>query len=371
MIRPGSTIGILGGGQLGRMLAMSARSMGYRIAVLDPDPQCAASGLADHVITAGFDDARAAVALARLCDVVTLEIEKLDPAVLAAAAEIAPVRPGRAVLWPIQDRGRQKTWLADQGLPIGPWRHADNAVDLQKAVSELGSCFVKSCGGGYDGRGQVEVAGQARDAWTLLGERPVVIEQAVPLAQELSVLVARSPSDEIAVYPPALNHHVDRILAWSVLPGPLSPSIVARARDLAARVASAIGLEGLITVELFLTRDGRLLINELAPRTHNSYHASERACETSQFEQQVRAVCDLPLGSTAIVQPAAIANLLGDLWANGEPPFERALQIPGLRLHLYGKQPRKGRKVGHLSATGKTADEAVRLVRGAWDLLQP
>jgi 5-(carboxyamino)imidazole ribonucleotide synthase len=372
MIRPGATIGILGGGQLGRMVAMAARTMGYRVVVLDPDPRCAAAGVVDDVVVGQFHDAAAAADLARRCDVVTLEIEKLDPAVLASAAAYAPVRPGSDVLWPIQDRGRQKQWLTDHGLPVGAWHLAEDAAALKAAVAAFGASFAKSCHGGYDGRGQLEVTTETVDgAWEALGGRPVVVEQAIDLDFELSVLVARSPSGEVAVYPPAINHHVNRVLAWSAIPGEIEPRLHETAKQLARTIADGLKLEGLVAVELFATRDGRLLVNELAPRTHNSYHASDRACETSQFEQQVRAVCDLPLGSTAIVQPAAIANLLGDLWRDGEPPFEAALALPTVRLHLYGKTPRPGRKVGHLSATGASVDEAIARVRSAWNALQP
>ncbi len=373
-ILPGATIGILGGGQLGRMTAMAARSLGYHIHALDPDPSCAARFVVEQLIPAPFDDEIAAAYLARGCAVVTLEIEKIGAAAMAAAARLRPVRPGPEVLHIIQDRGRQKAWLRDRGFPVGGYRDAGSAEEVRAAIAAFGASFVKACGGGYDGRSQAEVSapGDAEAAWKSLGGAPVVVEQALAIEAELSVLVARRPSGEVAVYPPALNQHEQRILAWSALPGPLPPKVAQEAQEIARAVAEAIAVEGLLVVELFLLEDGRLLVNELAPRPHNSYHASEVACATSQFEQAVRAVCDLPLGSVEVVRPAAIVNLLGEVWLDAEPPaFDRALAIPGVRLHLYGKRvPRPGRKMGHLSATAATSEEAVAKVLEAKMRLQ-
>lgn len=369
-ILPGATLGILGGGQLGRMTAMAARSLGYHVDTLDPDPSCASRFVVDRCITAPFDDAKAAEELARGCQVVTLEIEKISLESLDAAAKHAPVRPGRRVLEIIQDRGTQKTWLEQSGFPLGPWKMASSEAELREALTALGGdCFVKTRTGGYDGGGQAKVksADEAASAWSALGGVPVVVEQALALESELSVLVARSPSGEVAVYPPALNHHEERILAWSVLPGPVPDSLKKDATALASAIAEKIGIEGMLVIELFLTRDGKLYVNELAPRPHNSFHATEVACLTSQFEQLVRAVCDLPLGSCEVIRPAAIVNLLGDLWVDDQPPrFDRALEMPGVRLHLYGKRvARPRRKMGHLSATGATPEEAVQKVLAA------
>jgi len=366
-ILPGATLGILGGGQLGRMTAMAARSLGYHVHALDPDPSCAARYVVERCFTAAFDDARAAEELARTSSVVTVEIEKISPESMAAAARHAPVRPGPEVLRVVQDRARQKAWLRGRGFPLGPYREAASESDLAAALEALQtSCFVKTSFGGYDGGGQARAqGGQAAAAtWEALGRRPVVVEQSLDLEAELSVLVARAPSGATVVYPPALNHHEQRILAWSVLPGSLPEAVQSRAQEISAETARALGVEGLLVVELFLTRSGELFVNELAPRPHNSFHATEVACLTSQFEQAVRAVCDLPLGSSEVVRPAAIANLLGDLWLGGRPPaFDRALALPGVRLHLYGKRvPRPGRKMGHLSASGATPEEAVRRV---------
>lgn len=369
-ILPGATLGILGGGQLGRMLAMAARSLGYHLQALDPDPSCACRHVVERCIAAAFDDTAAAEELARGCAVVTLEIEKVSLEAMAAAARHAPVRPSAEVLRVIQDRGSQKAWLAAGGFPLGPYRPAASVEELSAALVGLGPpAFVKSCFGGYDGGGQARAHGpaDAAAAWEVVGARPCVVERALDLEAELSVLVARSPSGHLAVYPPALNHHENRVLDWSVLPGPLPDAIARRASDIARAIAERLQVEGLLVVELFLTRQGELFVNELAPRPHNSFHSTELACLTSQFEQAVRAVCDLPLGSTELLRPAAIGNLLGDLWLGDRPPaFDRALELPGVRLHLYGKRvPRPGRKMGHLSAWGATPQEAVARVQEA------
>jgi len=369
VIRPGATIGILGGGQLGRMTAQAARTMGFSVQALDPDPECPARPVVDRLITAAFDDAAAAAELARGCQVVTLEIEQIGAAGLEAALHFAPVRPAPAIIAHIQHRGRQKAWLTQHGFPVGDYRDVRSPADMEQAIRDLGPCFVKSCHGGYDGRSQVRVHAveACADAWRALGERHAVAERALDLAMEISVLVARRPSGQTVAYPPALNHHTNQVLAWSVLPAPIPGDLAARAQDIALGIARAMNIEGLLAVELFVTGNGQLLVNELAPRPHNSYHASERACPTSQFEQLVRAVCDLPLGDVRIVEPAAIVNLFGDLWQGGQPPdFTPALELPGVRLHLYGKKTaRPGRKMGHLSATGPTPETALSNARAA------
>jgi 5-(carboxyamino)imidazole ribonucleotide synthase len=379
-ILPGATIGILGGGQLGRMTAMAARSLGYRIQVMDPDPSCPARFVVDACFEGGWDDARVAGDLARGCDVVTLEIEQVSIASLEAAAKYAPVRPGAGPMRIIQDRILQKRWLAEHGAPLGAWRAAESEAELVEVVAALGGkVFVKSARGGYDGRSQVKIGfGESTttgEAWRLLGGKPCVAEKALDLDREISVMVARAPNGETKSFPSALNHHENQILEWSVIPSSVSADLESQAQRIAAEIAAGLGIEGLLAVEMFVTKTGELLVNELAPRPHNSYHASELACVTSQFEQAVRAVCDLPLGDVSVVQPAAIANLLGDLWLgpdgeSREPRFDRALAIPGVSLHLYEKhKPRKGRKMGHLAAVGKTPDEAVKRVMTAKELL--
>lgn len=373
-ILPGATIGILGGGQLGRMTAMAARSLGYRIQVLDPDPSCPARFVVDSCFNAPLDDASAAADLARGCDVVTIEIEKVGLDAMRAAAMHAPVHPSAEVLEIIQHRARQKDWLAGNGIPVGDYRVVDSASALEHAAHELGGhVFVKAAQGGYDGRGQAVLhsAVDSHKAWLYLSAEICVAEKSLDIEYEISVMAARSPGGAIAIFPPALNHHTDRILDWSVIPAPIPAQLAEQAQSLARAIAEKMNVVGLLAVEMFVLRNGKLLVNELAPRPHNSYHASERACVTSQFEQVVRAVCNLPLGSVEVQKPAAIVNLLGDLWLkNRHLRFAEALAVPGVRLHLYEKTvPKTGRKMGHLSATGETPQEAVDRVKKAKAIL--
>ena len=371
VIRPGATIGLLGGGQLGRMTGYAARSLGYDVHVLDPDPECPAKAIASRLVTGSFRDARAAADLARQADVVTLEIEQIGADALAAVSDLVPLRPSAEAVIIVQDRLRQRTWLDAYGFPLGAWRPAVTAAEASEAVATLGRSVMKKPVGGYDGRGQARVGApaEAAAAWTSLGAGPVLVEQFLDLELELSVLVARGPDGAMVSYPPAVNHHEAGVLDWSVWPGPLPPDVARSAIEVAEGIASTMQIVGLIAVEMFLTRDGRLLVNELAPRPHNSYHHSERGASTSQFEQFVRAVCGLPLGSVDVLRPCAIANLLGDLWEGGDPDIAGALAVPDVRLHLYGKtHARPGRKMGHLSSVGGTVDEAREKVVRARDL---
>jgi len=378
MIEPGATIGILGGGQLGRMTGMAARSLGYDVHVLDPDANCPASAIASRVIAARFDDAEAAASLAERCAVVTLEIEQIGTPALAAVAARTPLRPGAAAVHVIQDRIRQKRWLADNGFPVGAFRAVSSRDESVAAFEALGRSIFKSTSGGYDGRGQIRVssAHAAADAWSALGGRPCLVEQFLDIDVEISMLVARRPSlgaaePDCVVFPPARNHHEHGILDWSILPAAPSEATGRQADDVARGIARTLGVEGLIAVELFVLRDGQLLVNELAPRPHNTFHATERGCATSQFEQLVRAVCDLPLGSTEMLRPSAIANLLGDLWEHGTPDFAASLAVPAVRLHLYGKaSARPGRKMGHLSAVAATGEDALQRVLRARDAMR-
>jgi 5-(carboxyamino)imidazole ribonucleotide synthase len=366
IIGPGSLIAILGGGQLGRMTAFAARTMGYRVRVMDPEPACPASYVADETIVGRWEDAEAARRLAEGADVVTLEIEQIGVDALNQVASIAPLRPGVEPVRIIQDKTLQKTWLAENGFPVGPFRVVRSEAEMLEAVTAFGGdVYLKVGRGGYDGRGQARAA-HGTDfgrVWRELGGQPCVVEQALDLACEISVMAARSPSGEVRAYPASRNHHENQILEWSVLPANVPRELEIAAEALAEALITKLDMVGLLCAELFVTTDGELFVNELAPRPHNSYHQSERGCETSQFEQLVRAVCNLPLGSTEIVAPAAIANLLGDLWLNGQPNFAAALEVQGVRLHLYEKHtPRVGRKMGHLSATGATAEEALERV---------
>jgi 5-(carboxyamino)imidazole ribonucleotide synthase len=354
------------------MTALAARAMGFSVHVLDPDPDCPARAVADRFIAASFDDAEAAADLARNCAVVTLEIEQIGVAALEAARRHAPVRPGPSVLAIIQDRAAQKRWLRERHHPVGEYLEVASAADIETAVREFGPVIVKATRGGYDGRSQVRVtaAVNAAEAWEALGRRPAVAERTLELKHELSIMVARRPSGDIAVYPPSLNHHERLALAWAVLPAPLPDVVIAQATRVARDIATSLEIEGLLAVELFLTADDRLLVNELAPRPHNSFHQTEAGCATSQFEQLVRAVCDLPLGDPTALRAAAIVNLFGDLWQDGPPAFERVLREPGVRLHLYGKKSaRVGRKMGHLSATGSTPEKALQCAQQAYERL--
>jgi 5-(carboxyamino)imidazole ribonucleotide synthase len=349
------------------MTAMAARTMGYRVRVMDPEAKCPASFVADETIVGRWDDVDAARQLAHGADVVTLEIEQIGVDALRVVESLAPLRPGVEPIRIIQDKTLQKPWLAENGFPVGPFRVVRSEAELSEAVDALGGdVFVKTGRGGYDGRGQARGPANGLDfgeVWRRLGERPAVVEKALDLECEISVMAARSPSGEVRAFPAARNHHENQILAWSVLPAGVKPNLEACAEALAADLVAKLGIVGLLCAELFVTRAGELLINELAPRPHNSYHQSERGCVTSQFEQLVRAVCNLPLGSTDPISPCAIANLLGDLWMKGEPNFPAALEVPGVRLHLYEKHtPRAGRKMGHLSAVGATAEEALERV---------
>jgi 5-(carboxyamino)imidazole ribonucleotide synthase len=375
-ILPGATIGLLGGGQLGRMTGLAARSLGYDVHVLDPDPSCPAGAVASRVITARFGDADAAADLASRCQVVTLEIEQIASPALAAAAALAPLRPSAEVVTIVQNRLRQREWLDANGFPVGPWRAARSADDCVAALEALGPAIFKAPVGGYDGRGQARVltAAEARQAWTALGGGALLAERRLELELELSVLVARRENGAVAVYPPSVNHHERGVLDWAVLPGSLPPAVVREAMELGESLARSLDVVGLLAAELFLVRGGGLLVNELAPRPHNSYHHTERGCSTSQFQQFVRAVCGLPLGEVTVVRPAAIANLLGDLWTGGHaPPWPEALSVPDVHLHLYGKTAaRPGRKMGHLSAIGDTAELArAKVIAARSRLIRP
>jgi 5-(carboxyamino)imidazole ribonucleotide synthase len=350
------------------MTAMAARTMGYRVRVMDPEAKCPASFVVDETIVGKWDDVDAARRLATGADAVTLEIEQIGIDALNEVARIAPLRPGVEAISIIQDKTLQKTWLAEHGFPVGPFAVVKRESELREAVSALGGeVFLKIGRGGYDGRGQARL-GTAHGAdlgevWRQLGERPCVAEKALELDCEISVMAARNPAGEVRTYPAARNHHENQILAWSVLPAGVPVELERRAEEIAAGIVVGLGIEGMLCAEMFVTRSGELLINELAPRPHNSYHQSERGCVTSQFEQAARAVCNLPLGSTELISPCAIVNLLGDVWLKGEPDFPAALSVPGVRLHLYEKlAPRAGRKMGHLSSVGATAEEALERV---------
>lgn len=366
VILPGNTIGIFGGGQLGRMIAIAAKRMGYRVVVLDPTPDCPAGQVADDEITAPYTDIAAARDLARRCAVVTAEFENVPAETLEAIEPMVPVRPSSRVLRIAQNRIAEKTFLAEHGFPVPNFRPVRSHEELLRAISEIGCpAVLKTATGGYDGKGQVRIEhpDEAERAWERLGKVDCVLEEFVPLEREVSVIVARNLRGEEVVYPVAENTHANHILDTSVMPARIAPELARRAQELARAIAEALGVVGLLCVEMFVAQDGRLLVNELAPRPHNSGHQTFDAAVTSQFEQLVRAICNLPLGSTELYRPAAIANLLGDLWEGGEPNWAKALELPEVKLHLYGKtEPRPGRKMGHLTATAETPDEALQKV---------
>ncbi len=371
-VPPGATIGFLGGGQLGRMTAMAARTMGYDVRVLDPERDCPARPLASHTITAPWADAAAAAELAKGCAAVTLEIEQIPRPSLEAAAAVAPLHPGVEPVFVIQERARQKEWLAANGFPLGDFRTVRHAATAADAVAALGPSIVKSAMGGYDGRGQVRVRtpDEGRAAFESLRVPVCVVEAFLDIVTEVSVLVARRSDGASVAYPTSRNFHTNGVLTWAVTPSGVPADLERRAQELARAIAEQLGIVGLLAVEMFVLANDVLLVNELAPRPHNTYHHSERAHPTSQFEQLVRAICHLPLGTVEVVRPAAIHNLLGDLWADGEPHFTRALALPGVRVHLYGKRDaRPGRKMGHLSADGATPEQALDRVRAAYRAL--
>jgi 5-(carboxyamino)imidazole ribonucleotide synthase len=353
MILPGATLGVFGGGQLGRMFAQAASRLGYRVHVYSPLADCPAGQVAHRQTVADYGNVDAVGQFAREVDVVTLEFENVPTAATDAAARYAPVRPSSQVLHLTQDRWREKRFLESVGIPSTPFAPVTTAAELADAVDKLGApAVLKTIAWGYDGKGQakVETAADALEAWDALGRQPAICEQWVDYRQELSVLVARSAAGEIAAYPPIANSHANHILDVSICPWPALESVADEARELAETIATKLDAVGLICVEFFLTSDGRLLVNEIAPRPHNSGHLTIDACACSQFEQQVRAICGLPLGSTELSSPAAMANLLGQLWQTGEPPWVAALADPDVRLHLYGKSRAVvGRKMGHLT----------------------
>ncbi|HEY4243986.1 MAG TPA: 5-(carboxyamino)imidazole ribonucleotide synthase [Kofleriaceae bacterium] len=346
---PGATIGVLGGGQLGRMMAIEARTMGYRIVVLDPSPRCPTAQVADGVVVGALDDLDAARHLARQVDVITLDTEHVPASLLDELETIVPVRPRAGVLRTIQDRLVQKQFLDRLGLPQATWAAAD---DLDAALAVTGRpAILKVRRAGYDGKGQVRVSPDddaAAQLAKLRGE-PAVAESVVPFAREISVLLARGLGGELRVYPIAENVHRRHVLHTTRAPAPMPDARRAAAEAIAVSIAEALGHVGMMAVELFELPDGKLLVNEIAPRTHNSGHYTYGACTTSQFEQHVRAVAGLPLGDPRALTGAVMVNLIGDLWAKGAPPWSEVLALPDAHLHLYGKDaPAPGRKMGHV-----------------------
>jgi 5-(carboxyamino)imidazole ribonucleotide synthase len=368
-IMPGALLGVLGGGQLGAMFAVAARRMGYRVAVITDTQECPAARHADRLHVGSYDDPAFLAEAAEGLAVVTFEFENVPAAAGQALKAAVPVRPHPEVLFTTQSREREKAFLAERGIPCGRHAVVRTEDDLQQAVKNIGlPAVLKTAAFGYDGKGQriLKEMADIHDAWVSLGELPCVLEEWIDFQCELSVVAARGLDGAVVAFPAIRNEHANHILDVSSCPAELPAEVLGEAEHLAATVLSELGVVGVACVEFFLAKDNRLLVNEIAPRTHNSGHLTIEACPTSQFEQQVRAICGLPLGETAPLAPAAMANLLGDCWQSGEPMWERIFAVPGAGLHLYGKaEPRPGRKMGHITVTANTTDEAKALVRQA------
>jgi len=368
-IPPNSTVGIFGSGQLGRMLAVEARKMGYRIHTFSPESNTPTGQIADYETAADYEDLEAVKRFAESVDVVTFEFENVPSACAETAARFAPVRPRGAVLHITQNRLREKTFLQSSGFPVTDFRHIKTTGDLEKAVREIGvPAILKTAGFGYDGKGQARIksAEDLKNAFENLNNQESVLEAFVDFEKEVSVVAARDERGNFVHYGVIENAHANHILDFSFAPAFVSEKIRKEAIEIARGILEKLEVVGVMTVEFFLTKDEKLLVNELAPRPHNSGHLTIDACPTNQFEQQLRAVCGLPLGSTEFFRPAAMANLLGDLWNSGEPNFAGALENENVKLHLYGKRKaRCGRKMGHLTALADTTKEAMKIVREA------
>jgi 5-(carboxyamino)imidazole ribonucleotide synthase len=362
-IKPGATIGILGGGQLGRMIALAGRAMGYRFVTMDPTEDAPCGQAADRQIVARYDDVDAAMQLAEISDVISYEFENVDARVAEVLESRAYVPQGSRLLRITQNRIREKTAIRELGIPVAPFRVIDSLDSLRAAIGELGlPAVMKTATGGYDGKGQWVLRSEAElaEAYETLSKAgtELIVEQFVPFQLELSVIAARNPSGELAVFPAAENVHRENILHLSIVPARVPDDIRQRAEAIARTIAERLDVVGLIAVEMFLTASGELYVNELAPRPHNSGHYTMDACVTSQFEQHVRAVCDLPLGSTELLSPVVMVNILGE---HLQPVLDRIGQLPRTaKLHLYGKRESKPkRKMGHLNVLAPSVEEAL------------
>jgi 5-(carboxyamino)imidazole ribonucleotide synthase len=370
---PGATIGLMGSGQLGRMFAVAARRMGYRIHVFSPEKDTPAGQFADREVTGAYEDEAAVRGFAKNLDLLTFEFENIPRQTVDWCTVECEVRPASAILHTAQNRLREKDFLARAGIPVGPYRAVRSAAELSAAIREVKTpAILKSAAFGYDGKGQrfMEEPVDAEQIWQERAGDELILEAAIDFEKELSVIVARGPDGSMATFPVCENMHRNHILDVTVVPARVSAEVEKSAAELARIIAEEMDLVGLLAVEMFLQRDGTLLVNELAPRPHNSGHWTIEGCATSQFEQHVRAVCGLSLGSTQLLSPSAMANLLGDLWEGGEPKWAAALAVHGARLHLYGKHhPRPRRKMGHLTALASTAEAAIAAVTKARDAL--
>jgi 5-(carboxyamino)imidazole ribonucleotide synthase len=373
IIQPGATLGVLGSGQLGRMFAIAARRMGYRVHTLSPGVDTPTGQVADAEIEADYDDLDAIRAFARGVDVITFEFENVSTAAADAAAEVVPVRPSGHALHVTQQRAREKAFLALKGFPVTPHAAVASLDELAAAVERIGlPAILKTASFGYDGKGQHRLTSplDIEPVWALVGHQPAILEKVVDFSLEFSVVAARGLDGGFAHYGAIENAHRNHILDVSVAPARMPEAAVTEAVAVTRAIMDELAYVGVLCVEFFLTADGRILVNEIAPRPHNSGHLTVDASITSQFEQQVRAICGLPLGATTLLRPAAMANLLGDVWAKGEPKWDAALAVPDVKLHLYGKSdPRPGRKMGHLTAMADTTAQAIQHVLAARDVL--
>jgi len=373
VIAPGAALGVLGSGQLGRMFTIAARRMGYRVHTFSPEEDTPTGQVADVEVTAEYDDIDALRAFAGQVDVVTFEFENVPIEAVDAIEALAPVRPSGVALHTAQQRAREKTFLADGGFPTAPFARAASLDELWDAVARVGTpAVIKTAAFGYDGKGQHKVTTPAdvEHIWTAIGHQEAVVEKFISLQAEISVIAARGLDGGVVEYPAFENRHRNHILDLTTAPALIPAAIASDAREIMRAILTELQYVGVLCVEFFLSTDGELLVNELAPRPHNSGHLTFDAAVTSQFEQQVRAICGLPLGSTELMRPAAMANLLGDLWGDDQPNWAAACAFPDVKLHLYGKDaPRPGRKMGHLTAMGRTVQEAQDRVIAARDAL--
>ena len=373
IIAPGAAVGVLGSGQLGRMFAIAARRMGYRVHTFSPGDDTPTGQVADVEVTASYEDLDALRAFARQVDVVTFEFENVPIEAIDAIEQHAPVRPSGVALHTAQQRAREKTFLADRGVPTAPFMAAATLDELWNAVAQVGTpAIIKTAAFGYDGKGQHKVTSPAEveHVWAAIGHQEAVVEKMITLQTEVSVVAARGLDGEMKEYVPFENRHRHHILDLTTAPAAIPAAVAKRAIEISRTILEELQYVGVLCVEFFVSTNGELLVNELAPRPHNSGHLTFDAAVTSQFEQQLRAICGLPLGATELVRPAAMANLLGDLWVDGEPNWAAALRMPEVKLHVYGKDgPRPGRKMGHLTALAKTAQEAQERVIAARDAL--
>ena len=373
MILPGATLGVLGGGQLGRMFVLQARTMGYRVMVLDPDPGSPAGQVADVHLRAAYSDPHALDQLAAACAAVTTEFENVPAGALERLERFCRVRPPVKAVAVAQDRIAEKTFLERAGFSTAPFRPVRSEEELRAALREVRlPALLKTSRLGYDGKGQatIERPEDAAAAFAALGGVECVLEERLALETELSVVLARGDDGAIATFPVGENRHRDGILETTVVPARVPQSMADEARAAAGRVAGALEYVGVLGVEMFVANGGRIYVNEIAPRPHNSGHYTMDACSTDQFEQQLRALCGLPLAEPRLLSPVAMVNLLGDLWKAGPPRWAEVFRRPGVRLHLYGKaEPKPGRKMGHLNCLADNPDRALALALEARDAL--